>query len=241
MRPLPLSSIGSSTGRCSSLERVYDRCRWAEGPVYVPAWRTLIWSDVPNDRMLRLDEASRLVSLFRSPAGFPNGNTLDRQGRLVICEHANRRVTRVEVNGSITVVADRYDGMRLNSPNDVVVKSDGSIWFTDPTYGIDQDYEGGRAQSEIGACHVYRIDPTNGGISAAATDFVRPNGLAFSPDEQWLYVSDTGATHVEDGPRHIRRFRVDSNGRLTDGAELATCSVRGGSGILNRALSGNSA
>jgi len=204
------------------LEKLAEGCRWAEGPAYFPAGRYLIWSDAPNDRMMRFDETSNAVSVFRTPAGYSNGNTVDRQGRLVTCEHGNRRVTRTEHDGSITVIASHYDGKRFNSPNDVVVKSDGSIWFTDPAYGIDSDYEGHKAESEIGACHVYRIDPQSGSVSIVADDFVRPNGLAFSPDEKRLYIADTGATHVVDGPRHIRVFDVGENGRLTGGDVFAT-------------------
>ena len=206
------------------LEILAEGCRWAEGPAYFPAGRYLIWSDIPNDRMMRFDETSNAVSVFRTPAGYSNGNTVDRQGRLVTCEHGNRRVTRTEHDGSITVLASHFEGKRLNSPNDAVVKSDGSIWFTDPAYGIDSDYEGHKAESEIGACHVYRIDPQSGSVSIVADDFVRPNGLAFSPDERRLYVVDTGATHVADGPRHIRVFDVGENGRLTGGEVFATCT-----------------
>ncbi len=206
------------------LERLAEGCRWAEGPAYFPAGRYLIWSDVPNDRMMRFDETSNAVSVFRAPSGYSNGNTVDRQGRLITCEHGNRRVTRTEHDGSVTVLASHHDGKRLNSPNDAVVKSDGSIWFTDPAYGIDSDYEGHKADSEIGACHVYRVDPQSGSVSIAAGDFIRPNGLAFSPDERRLYVADTGATHVADGPRHIRVFDVGENGRLTGGDVFATCT-----------------
>ncbi|HZH12297.1 MAG TPA: SMP-30/gluconolactonase/LRE family protein [Microvirga sp.] len=206
------------------LEKLAEGCRWAEGPAYFPAGRYLVWSDIPNDRMMRYDETSSSISVFRNPSGYSNGNTVDRQGRLVTCEHGNRRVTRTEHDGSITVIASHYDGKRFNSPNDVVVKSDGSIWFTDPAYGIDSDYEGHKAESEIGACHVYRVDPQDGSVSIVADDFVRPNGLAFSPDEKKLYVADTGATHVPDGPRHIRVFDVGENGRLTGGSVFATCT-----------------
>jgi gluconolactonase len=136
------------------LERLYEGCRWAEGPAYFPAGRYLVWSDIPNDRMLRYDETSGAVSVFRHPAGYSNGNTVDREGRLVTCEHGNRRVSRTEHDGAVTVIADSFEGKRLNSPNDVVVASDGAVWFTDPAYGIDSDYEGHRAESEIGACHV---------------------------------------------------------------------------------------
>jgi gluconolactonase len=191
----------------------------------VPAGRYLVWSDVPNDRILRWDEPTGTVGVFRPGAGYPNGNTIDRQGRLVTCEQGGRRVTRTEHDGSITVIADRYDGRRFNSPNDVVVRSDGSIWFSDPTYGIDTDYEGFRAEPEIDGCHVYRVDPSSGECRVVADDFVRPNGLAFSPDERRLYVSDTGASHVPGGPRHIRAFDVGDHGALSGGGVLATCTV----------------
>jgi gluconolactonase len=207
------------------LEKLYEGCRWAEGPAYFPAGRYLIWSDIPNDRMLRYDETSGAVSVFRHPAGYSNGNTVDRQGRLISCEHGNRRVSRTEHDGSITVIASHYQGKRLNSPNDAVVKSDGSIWFTDPAYGIDSDYEGHKAESEIGACNVYRVDPHSGEIGVVAGDFVRPNGIAFSPDERRLYVADTGATHVKDGPRHIRVFDVSEGGRLSGGKVFATSTA----------------
>jgi gluconolactonase len=206
------------------LEKLAEGCRWAEGPAYFPAGRYLVWSDVPNDRMMRYDETSGAVSVFRAPSGYSNGNTVDRQGRLVTCEHGFRRVTRTEHDGSITVVASHHDGKRFNSPNDVVVKSDGSIWFTDPAYGIDTDYEGHKAESEIGGCHVYRVDPRSGAVTQVADDFVRPNGIAFSPDEKRLYVADTGATHVPDGPRHIRVFDVAEDGRLAGGSVFATCT-----------------
>jgi gluconolactonase len=205
------------------VEHLYKDCRWAEGPAYFPLHRCLIWSDIPNNRMLRFDEESGAVSVFRRPANYSNGNTIDRMGRLVTCEHGARRVTRTEHDGSITVLADRSQGLRFNSPNDVVVKSDGSVWFTDPTYGIDCNYEGHQAESEIGACHVYRVDPSTGAVASVATDFVRPNGLAFSPDEKRLYIADSGASHVKDGPRHIRVFEVGDGGSLRGGEVFATC------------------
>lgn len=204
------------------VERLYTGCRWAEGPAWFPAHRGLVWSDIPNDRMLRWDETTGAVGVFRQPCGFSNGNTVDRQGRLVTCEHGGRRVTRTEHDGSVTVLADRFGGRRFNSPNDTVVHSDGSVWFTDPAYGIDSDYEGHRADSELDGCHVYRLDPA-GRVARVADDFVRPNGLAFSPDERLLYIADTGASHVPDGPRHIRVFEVES-GRLRGGRVFATCT-----------------
>jgi gluconolactonase len=206
------------------VEKLYEGSRWAEGPAYFAAGRYLVWSDIPNDRMLRWDETTGAVGVFRAPAGYTNGHTVDREGRLVSCEHGARRVTRTEHDGSITVIADRFEGKRLNSPNDVVVASDGAVWFTDPTYGIDSDYEGYRAESEIDASNVYRVDPQTGACAVAADDFVRPNGLAFSPDERRLYVSDTGMTHVTDGPRHIRVFEVGAGGALSAGEVFATCT-----------------
>ncbi|MFF9645860.1 SMP-30/gluconolactonase/LRE family protein [Kitasatospora aureofaciens] len=206
------------TGKCANgdlrLEQLYGDCRWAEGPVYLPAWRQLIWSDIPNDRMLRWDEATGTVGVFRSPAGNSNGNTLDREGRLITCEQGNRRVTRTEHDGSITVLADRYQGMRLNSPNDAVVHSDGSIWFSDPDFGITSDYEGHRDVAEIGACNVYRIDPGDATVRKVADGFVGPNGLVFSADEQQLYVSDSRACQ-------IRVFDVREDGTLSDGKVFA--------------------
>lgn len=207
------------------LERLYEGCRWAEGPAYFPAGRYLIWSDIPNNRLLRYDETDNQVSVFRQPSNNTNGNCVDRMGRLISCEHLGRRVTRTEIDGTITVLADRYQGKRLNSPNDVVVKSDGSIWFTDPAYGIDWDYEGERAESEIGGCHVYRLDPQSDALEIVADDFVRPNGIAFSPDESRLFIADTGATHHENGPRHIRVFDVIDGKRLRGGQIFAECTA----------------
>jgi gluconolactonase len=207
------------------VDKLFTGCRWAEGPVYFAAGRYLLWSDIPNDRMLRYDETDGSVSVFREPAGNSNGNTTDREGRLVTCEHGGRRVSRTEHDGSIITLADRWRGKRLNSPNDVVVKSDGSIWFTDPAYGIDTDYEGNKAESEIGACYVYRIDAKSGEVEAVITDMVRPNGLAFSTDEKLLYVVDTGRTHGPQNPAHMRVFKVGDKGKLSGGEVFADCSA----------------
>ncbi len=205
------------------VERLWTGARWSEGPAWFAAGRYLVWSDIPNNRMMRFDETDGSVSVFRQPSNNSNGNTVDREGRLVTCEHLARRVTRTEHDGSVTVIADRFEGKRFNSPNDVVVKSDGSIWFTDPSYGILMDYEGDRAESEIGACHVYRVDPS-GEVTRVADDYVKPNGLAFSIDESELFVADTGLTHQADGPRHIRRHKVRDNGTLEGGDVFATCT-----------------
>lgn len=207
------------------VERLWTGARWSEGPVWFAAGRYLLWSDIPNNRMMRYDETDGSVSVFRNPSNNSNGHTVDRQGRLVSCEHLSRRVTRTEFDGTVSVIADSYDGKRLNSPNDVVVKSDGSIWFTDPSYGILMDYEGDRAESEIGACHVYRADPETGAVRIVADDYVKPNGLAFSPDESLLYIADTGITHTPGGPAHIRRHAVASDGSLSGGEVLAECTA----------------
>ncbi len=205
------------------LEQLFTGCRWAEGPAWFGGMRSVIWSDIPNNRMLRYDEAGGSVSVFRNPSNNSNGNTTDREGRLVSCEHQARRVTRTEHDGRITVIADRFEGKRFNSPNDVVVKSDGSIWFTDPAYGIDSDYEGDKAESEIGRCNVYRVDPASGAVKAVITDMVRPNGLAFSVDEKKLYVADTGSTHGAN-PKHMRVYDVDGD-KIGAGHDFADCTV----------------
>jgi gluconolactonase len=200
------------------LARLHTGGRWLEGPAYFAAGRYLVFSDIPDNQMLRYDETTGAVGVFRAPSGYSNGNTVDRQGRLVTCEHGSRRVTRTEPDGSITVLADRYQGKRFNSPNDVVERADGSIWFTDPSYGIDSDYEGYHSESEIGACNVYRIDPASGEVRLVAGDFVRPNGLAFTLDERRLYIVDTRR-------KHIRLFDVTDGGTLDGGDVFATCTA----------------
>jgi len=207
------------------VEKLYTGCRWAEGPAWFAAGRYLVWSDIPNDRMLRWDETDGSVSVFRQPAMNSNGHTVDLQGRLVSCEHRSRCVSRTEHDGTRKVLASHFEGKRFNSPNDVVVKSDGSVWFTDPSYGIDSDYEGDASPSEIGAQRVYRVASESTAISVVASDFVQPNGLAFSADESLLYIVDTGATHQTDGPHHVRCFRVAANGSLSGGEVFATCPV----------------
>lgn len=192
---------------------------WTEGPVWFGDAGCLLFSDIPNNRIMRWTPGAG-VSVYRQPSHYANGHTRDRQGRLVSCEHGTRRVTRTELDGSITVIADRFEGRRLNSPNDVVVKSDGSIWFTDPHYGIMTDYEGFKSEQEL-PCNVYRVDPASGAVEAVATDFACPNGLAFSPDESRLYVADTGRMFGAD-PQHIRVFDVDAAGRLSGGGVFHT-------------------
>lgn len=187
---------------------------WVEGPVWFGDHDCLLFSDIPNNRILRWSPTIG-ISVFREPSNFANGNTRDREGRLVTCEHGTRRVTRTEHDGSITVIADRHEGKRLNSPNDVIVASDGAIWFSDPHYGISTDYEGTRAEQEL-PCNVYRADPRTGEVRAVLTDFGGPNGLAFSPDERRLYIADTGRMFSDD-PRHIWVFDVGADWTLTGG------------------------
>ncbi len=195
----------------TEIRRLWTGAEWTEGPVYFGDMHCVIFSDVPNNRMMRYDEVTGETTLFRYPSNSGNGNTRDRQGRLVTCEERTRRITRTEYDGSITVLADRYRGKRLNSPNGVVVKSDDTVWFTDPTYGIQGDHEALRAKSELSG-NVYRYDPRSGTLTAAATDFKQPNAVCFSPDEKKLYISDTAAP-----PSVIRVFDVGEGGRLTHG------------------------
>ena len=203
------------------LERLWTGGRWCEGPAYLAAGKYLVWSDIPNDRLMRWDETDGSVSVFQAPCGNHNGHTVDSAGRLVSCEHGGRAVSRIEHDGARTVLADQFSGKRLNSPNDVIVKSDGSIWFSDPTYGIDSDYEGNASPSEIGASNVYRID-ASGHVDLVVSDLVQPNGLAFSADEQILYVADTGFTHRRDCKPKIRAYPVSPDGRsVGEGRDFA--------------------
>jgi gluconolactonase len=206
----------------AKLEHLWTGARWVEGPAYFPAGRYLVFSDIPNDRLMRYDETSGVVSVFREPSANNNGNTVDPEGRLVSCEHKGRRITRTEHDGSIIALATHFEGKRFNSPNDIVVKSDGSIWFSDPTYGIDGEYEGDAAPSEIGQANVYRLDPATGALDAVVTDRVQPNGLAFSPDEGILYVSDTGSSHVPGHPRTITAYEVWPDNTLANPRTFAT-------------------
>jgi gluconolactonase len=193
----------------AKVERLATGCRWAEGPVWLGDTRALLWSDIPNNRILRWDEETGQTTIFRKPSNFANGNTRDRQGRLVTCEHGGRRVSRTEHDGRVTTVADTFQGTRLNSPNDVVVKSDGSIWFTDPPFGLLGYYEGYQAEPEAPITHVYRVDGTTGALSVVADDVSGPNGLAFSPDESRLYVVESRAT-----PRLISAYDVAGGTKL---------------------------
>ena len=206
------------------IDQIWTGGKWTEGPVYSPAFRCLIWSDIPNDRRLRWDELTGAVGDIRSGLGcYTNGSTLDRQGRIVACEHGTRSVTRIEHDGSVTTLASHFEGKRFNSPNDVVVRSDDTIWFSDPAYGIESDYEGFQADPELDGEHVYRLDPATGDVTQVTTDFACPNGLAFSLDEQTLYIADSGGTRYASGEHHIRAFSVSADGKLSDGDVFAEC------------------
>ena len=211
------------------LHRLWTGAAWAEGPVWFRDGDYLLFSDIPNNRILRFvpdhSGLSGTVSVYRQPSNNTNGHTRDYEGRLVSCEHGGRRVSRTEHDGAITALAERWQGKRLNSPNDVVVKSDGTIWFTDPPYGILTDLEGWQGELDYGGCHVFCFDPASGELRVAADDFDKPNGIAFSPDEKILYVADTGASHDPDGPRHIRAFDVTDKGKLKKSRVFATCDA----------------
>jgi len=200
----------------AAIECLYTGARWAEGPVWFGDGRYLLFSDIPNNRMLRWVEETGEVSVYRSDSNYANGNTRDRQGRLITCEHNSRRVTRTELDGTVTILMDRYQGKQLNAPNDVVVHSNDSIWFTDPGYGILSNYEGHKAAFEL-PCNVYRLDPKSGEVSVVVGDMRRPNGLCFSPDEKLLYICDTGVTDGPQYPHHIKVFDVLDGARLANG------------------------
>ncbi|HQT89880.1 MAG TPA: SMP-30/gluconolactonase/LRE family protein [Acidiphilium sp.] len=201
----------------AQLETLATGCRWLEGPIWFADAQMLLFSDIPNNRVMRWVEGG--VSVFREPADFANGHARDLQGRLISCSHQARCITRTEQNGSIAVLATRYQGKRLNSPNDVIVKRDGTIWFTDPHYGINTDYEGGRQTPELPA-YVYRLNPISGELSVVADQFAGPNGLVFSPDEHRLYVCESGAQFDEIPVQHIRVFDVGESGRTLHGGAV---------------------
>ena len=229
----------------AKVERIATECRWAEGPVWLGDTRSLVWSDIPNNRMLRWDEETGATSVFRKPSNYANGHTRDRQGRIVSCEHGGRRISRTEYDGTVTTVADSFQGKRLNSPNDLVVKSDGSIWFTDPTFGILGRYEGTKATPES-PMNVYRVD-ASGAIELAVEGINQPNGLAFSPDEKILYIVESrsdprkilaydivdgrkavnGRVFIDAGPGTPDGFRVDVDGNLWCGWGMGEAGLDG--------------
>ena len=214
----------------AAVERLYTGTRWAEGPVWFADGRYLLFSDIPNNRILRWVEDTGEVSVFRSPSNYSNGNSRDRQGRLITCEHDSRRVTRTEYDGAITVLIDRFQNKKLNAPNDLVTHSDGAIWFTDPGYGIMSNYEGHKASFELPA-NVYRLDPKTGEATVVAGDMDKPNGLCFSPDEKKLYIADTGAPKQPSDPRPIRVYDVVDGVRLKNGRQFVNLSPGSSDGI----------
>ena len=223
-----------------AVERVATGFRWAEGPAYFRGGRYLIFSDIPNNRMMRLLEDDNHLSIFRYPSLNSNGNTVDPQGRLVTCEHTGRRVTRTELDGTITIIADSYNGKKLNSPNDVVVASNGSMWFTDPTYGVRGWYESVKGEIEQEKHNVFRVDGKTGNITVVVDDFVQPNGILFSPDEKKLYVIDTGISEGPGNPSHIRVFDVDiDTGKVTNGKVFAEGFAPGVSDGMRCDVEGN--
>ena len=208
------------------LDTLWTGARWCEGPAYFPAGKYLIWSDIPNDRVMRWDECSGETTVFEAGCRNQNGHTVDLEGRLISCEHRGRCVSRIEHDGTRRVLADSFDGKKLNSPNDVVVKSDGTIWFTDPTYGIDSEYEGDKSPAEQDGSYVFRI-ALDGTVSKVIDDMVKPNGLAFSVDESLLYVADTGMTHVPECEPAIRAYTVAADGQTVSGGRTICVSDAG--------------
>ncbi len=207
------------------IQRLHVGALWAEGPAWNGVGRYLVWSDIPNDRQMRWLEEDGHVSVFRQPAGNSNGNTFDRQGRQLSCEHGNRRMVRYEYDGSVTVLADKFQGKPLNAPNDAVVDPDGHIWFTDPGYGALMNYEGNKGKLELKEA-VYRIDGQSGAISKVADDIYKPNGLCFSPDYKKLYVADTGMTHYPDAPSVIKVWDVNG-AALRNGRDFTSMKLDG--------------
>jgi gluconolactonase len=214
----------------ATVERLYTGTRWAEGPVWFGDGRYLLFSDIPNNRILRWLEDTGEVTVFRNPSNFSNGNFRDRQGRLLTCEHDSRRVTRTEYDGTITVLADNYQGKKFNAPNDIVTHSDGAIWFTDPGYGIMNNYEGHKAMFELPTA-VYRLDPKTRELSVVVNDLDKPNGLCFSPDEKLIYLVDTGVPKHSNDPHPIYAYDVVDGTHLKNRRLFADLSPGSSDGI----------
>jgi len=214
----------------AAVERLYTGTRWAEGPVWFGDGRYLLFSDIPNNRILRWLEDTGEVTVFRSPSNYSNGNYRDRQGRLLTCEHDTRRLTRTEHDGAITVLMDQFQGKKLNAPNDLAVHSDGAIWFTDPGYGILSNYEGHKAAFELPA-NVYRLDPNTRQVTVVVSDLDKPNGICFSPDEKKLYIVDTGVPKHQNDPHPIRVYDVEDGVRLKNGRLFANMAPGSSDGI----------
>jgi gluconolactonase len=215
------------------IERVTTGMRWAEGPAWNGAGNYLVWSDIPNDRQMRWLEEDGHVSCIRHPCSNSNGNTFDWQGRQLSCEHFGRRVVRYEQNGTVTVLADKFNGKPFNAPNDIVVHPDGGIWFTDPGYGSLVMYEGAIRPLELKEA-VYRIDGKSGKLEKVADELYKPNGICFSPDYKRLYICDTGATHYPDAPKNIRVYDVDNGVSLRNGKQFASMDLAGkGAGLAD--------
>ena len=214
----------------AAVERLYTGARWAEGPVWFGDGRYLLFSDIPNNRMLRWLEDTGEVTVFRSPSNYSNGNYRDHQGRLLTCEHDTRRLTRTEHDGTITVLMDQFQGKKLNAPNDLAVHSDGAIWFTDPGYGIMSNYEGHKAAFEL-PTNVYRLDPNTRQVTVVASDMDKPNGICFSPDEKKLYIVDTGVPKHAGDPHPIRVYDVEDGARLKNGRLFVNMAPGSSDGI----------
>lgn len=215
------------------IKRIAHGFLWAEGPAWNGVGKYLMWSDIPNDRQHRWLEEDGHVSQFRSPVGNSNGNTFDREGRQISCEHANRRVVRYEYDGSVTVLADSFEGKRFNAPNDAIAAPDGAIWFTDPGYGSLMHYEGNKGPLEIKEA-IYRIDAKTGKVAMVADDIYKPNGLCFSPDHKRLYVADTGSSHYPKAPKEIKVWDVTENGTaLANGRTFASTEFEGRAGLAD--------